>query len=362
MASCLLRLRLNPSEYRAWGLNRSGVAVEEALNYVPNRVYWDRVQPHLNDSTFGQRLSNKLWFAEFCARDGLPTPELVAVIDRNGCVIVDNEPTPHTIGRLGAFLTANGVGEVVLKPARGWQGQGVVRIEVGGLQGIFTVVPQSRQRLELTSDQDWAAAAPHLFGPGLGTVLVQRRVRQHAFLDHFSRGAACTLRIATLRNRSGDAVCLSAELRLAREGSPTDNFSQGGLGVIVDRNTGVLSQGVMMRNGRVVEITEHPDSGRPFVGEVFPDWQACRDLALTAARRIPGLNLVGWDVLLTPEGPILLEGNHDADPYFQQAGGLGLLNEEFRPVLAGWGLEFPSAMPPVTPRGVIRGIKTLLRG
>lgn len=27
--------------------------------------------------------------------------------------------------------------------------------------------------------------------------------------------------------------------------------------------------------------------------------------------RFPGFDLVGWDVLVTPEGPVVIEGNHN---------------------------------------------------
>jgi hypothetical protein len=53
----------------------------------------------------------------------------------------------------------------------------------------------------------------------------------------------------------------------------------------------------------------HPDTGRRVAGEMLPSWPEARDLALEAHRRFPTLGSVGWDVALTPDGPVLVEGN-----------------------------------------------------
>ena len=38
--------------------------------------------------------------------------------------------------------------------------------------------------------------------------------------------------------------------------------------------------------------------------------------AVTAARAFPGLPLIGWDVILTSDGPVILEGNSANDLLF----------------------------------------------
>jgi hypothetical protein len=43
----------------------------------------------------------------------------------------------------------------------------------------------------------------------------------------------------------------------------------------------------------------------------IPDFDECIGLAKAAHAWIPGLQSVGWDVALTPNGPLLLEGNDD---------------------------------------------------
>jgi hypothetical protein len=47
----------------------------------------------------------------------------------------------------------------------------------------------------------------------------------------------------------------------------------------------------------------------------LPHWQEARKLAERAARLFLPLRTIGWDVALTEEGPLLLEGNAEWDPF-----------------------------------------------
>lgn len=53
----------------------------------------------------------------------------------------------------------------------------------------------------------------------------------------------------------------------------------------------------------------HPESGTRIDGIPIPQWEQVRDIALTAARMMPENPYVGWDVVVTKDGPIILEGN-----------------------------------------------------
>jgi len=54
----------------------------------------------------------------------------------------------------------------------------------------------------------------------------------------------------------------------------------------------------------------HPDGGAPVTGAVIPDMQGITDMVVGAhAELLADVPLAGWDVALTPEGPLLLEVN-----------------------------------------------------
>ena len=67
-----------------------------------------------------------------------------------------------------------------------------------------------------------------------------------------------------------------------------------------------------------MSLTHHPDTDLRFKGIEIPFWDRCCRLCLQAAGLFPQLPLVGWDLAITPEGPVIMEGNHrPATDFFQ---------------------------------------------
>ena len=58
----------------------------------------------------------------------------------------------------------------------------------------------------------------------------------------------------------------------------------------------------------------HPKTGEPFADFQLPHWQEARKLAEHAAMLFLPLRTIGWDLALTDDGPLLLEGNAEWDP------------------------------------------------
>ena len=178
-------------------------------------------------------------------------------------------------------------------------------------------------------------AGAHLVGPGaspehvetlrqetLATDYVfQGAVRQHAEIDRLYPGSLNTVRIVTATMRDGSRPVLSAILRMGRKGRAVDNAHAGGVFVGVDRETGALrgpNGGAVW--GRTLwgfgaeRLDRHPDTGVPFEGFTVPFFREAVEVARRAQDRLP-LLYVGWDVGITPDGPVLIEGNHK--PFLQ---------------------------------------------
>ncbi|MDD2490483.1 MAG: sugar-transfer associated ATP-grasp domain-containing protein, partial [Bacilli bacterium] len=54
---------------------------------------------------------------------------------------------------------------------------------------------------------------------------------------------------------------------------------------------------------------KHPLTNVNIVGFKVPKWQEVINLAKKAAQEIPELGIMGWDVAITKEGPLLIEAN-----------------------------------------------------
>jgi hypothetical protein len=62
----------------------------------------------------------------------------------------------------------------------------------------------------------------------------------------------------------------------------------------------------------------HPINGVAVEGRILPFWRETKELVLAAHRLFPAFVLFGWDVAITPEGPMILEGNVVPDVNFLQ--------------------------------------------
>lgn len=62
----------------------------------------------------------------------------------------------------------------------------------------------------------------------------------------------------------------------------------------------------------------HPVTRAPVTGRIVPRWPEIRALAVRAHRVFADRVIVGWDIALTPEGPVLIEGNSYPDTEFLQ--------------------------------------------
>ena len=62
----------------------------------------------------------------------------------------------------------------------------------------------------------------------------------------------------------------------------------------------------------------HPVTGAPVTGRVLTAWPGIRVLAVGAHQVFSDRMLVGWDIALTPSGPVILEGNSYPDVHFLQ--------------------------------------------
>jgi hypothetical protein len=137
--------------------------------------------------------------------------------------------------------------------------------------------------------------------------LVQPRLRNHPVIAPLAGEGLCTVRAVTYITESGSADLLQAVFRMPAGGNLVDNFAAGGLAAPIERATGVLGPAVTKRPGPA--LSAHPDTGARITGTVLPCWPEALDLARRAQAAFAEVPFVGWDIVLTSAGPILLEAN-----------------------------------------------------
>ncbi|MBQ7935377.1 MAG: hypothetical protein IJ333_03410 [Clostridia bacterium] len=141
-----------------------------------------------------------------------------------------------------------------------------------------------------------------------GQTLIEEVLEQHPKVNQLYDGSVNTVRMVTMLDDEGAPHLLYAAMRLGSGGAVVDNFNSGGMVIPIDLEKGTLIGVAVNKNGKA--FSAHPDTDVFFDGYALPFWEETRALAEKAAVKVPGVRLVGWDLALTPKGPVLVEGNH----------------------------------------------------
>ncbi len=137
--------------------------------------------------------------------------------------------------------------------------------------------------------------------------VVEEVLEQHPELNALNPYSINTLRIVTIRNDTGGHI-LYAHLRIGNGGRPVDNLHSGGMFAPVDLDTGRIQYPAYDKDRRTYE--KHPMTGVAIEGLLIPLWEQAKELCQKASEVIPQMRYVGWDVAVTPKGPVLVEGNN----------------------------------------------------
>lgn len=185
--------------------------------------------------------------------------------------------------------------QCILKPRTDLGGHGVE---------ICTITPENR-------DEVWRRLSSQ-------DMIAEELVLQCPEMARLHPGSVNTVRLLTIRGR----LCAAA-VRMGVGGNFVDNGGAGGIFAGVDVDTGIVST----RGADLLEhrFLLHPTTGVTIPGFQIPQWeQVCRTVQ-DAIALSPETVIVGWDVAITENGPLLIEGNaYPGVQIMQTAGREGL--------------------------------------
>lgn len=256
-------------------------------------------------------IDDKVLFWLVCLASGLPTPRLRAIVRRSRSGWADNGTTPRSREEWARALATLADGEFVAKPARGDRGEGVRAFELR--RGRF-----SEGRREI--GDGGALCAALLADRRYRAFVLQDRLRNHETIARLSGAKTLqTLRVWTLLETTNvtspeDVTVLGGALKFVSGEAAADNLSTGadaGGFSLIDLETGSL--GALVRTRRdgfgQEQLDRHPRTGAVYRGMRVPLWDEALRLARRAAVAFPMLRTLGWDIAVTPDGPVLLEAN-----------------------------------------------------
>jgi Sugar-transfer associated ATP-grasp len=253
----------------------------------------------------GPWMADKYLFWKSASSAGVPVVTVWALLSRGEW-------------RLGGMeVLAGHAADLVVKPTNRARGEGVLFVDFLGIDlwswegRRMSSAQVARELADYSQEHD---------------VIVQPRLRNHPELARYGNEGLATLRIVTMKtSEMTEPVCVAAALRLAHGSARLANLHKQALVSAIDLESGVLSPGAGCEPA-CEDLRVHPATGVPLAGERVTDWEECKRICKAGHKLVPMLNSIGWDVIIDPEGPKLLEANlRWGAPVLQIGGGPPLL-------------------------------------
>ena len=282
--------------YFSYGLDRKDSKPDQFLPYN----HFRRIRNDRNRAKHGKDgfdyvclLRDKFVFSQFLKSLGFPTPRNVALFDSGRLTLLD---TMEQVGK--AQLVERGNAHWFCKPLTGIAGTGSFCLDV------------EDGRLFVNAEETTLEALSQRLRD---RYLIQERLVQHPKMAELHPASINTLRLVTYR--SGTEIgLLSAHVRMGANGKVVDNWNSGGLLIAVDRTNGTLTAEGFFKPGHGGRVREHPTTGVVFAGFQIPQFDACIEMVKAIHTHLYGIHSIGWDVVVTPTGPLVIEGNDDWGP------------------------------------------------
>ncbi len=300
----LLRWGYSRSDIDIYGFS-SGRPFRDAPRFLGHEWFAINILPLMNAASAHPFTENKWVFYRLLEGFGLPAPRTLGLFDPVYGVTWDAQRPMQTVPQVLGEIDERRPDGLVLKPVGGAHGDQVLILDSIDYStgravtraGIETTLEEALVGLDLTGLANYSG------------FIVQEPVPTHTAFDRLAPWTTNTLRIQTFVYCDGTVAVSAAAARLGRRGNMADNWGQGGLAVAIDLSTGAMGRGVVMPEYGGVWYTSHPDTGVPLAGVVVPFWEEALEVCRRGARLFPGLRSLGWDIVIAPDGPIVLEAN-----------------------------------------------------
>jgi hypothetical protein len=208
---------------------------------------------------------------------------------------------------------------MIAKPAHGEGGAGISIYESAEIQDFA----KWRETL-ITRDQ----------------TLVEQVLEQHEALARLYPDSVNTVRLITYLDPNNKLHIIASVLRIGN-GDVVDNFASGGMFTMLD-DAGVARYPGLDKQSNVYKT--HPATGVQIEGFAVPRYDEITAMVEEAARRLPTVPYVGWDIAVTPDGPALIEANHNSSVFQPKPSATGVrtgLLERYRAAIGPGVLDRP---------------------
>lgn len=171
--------------------------------------------------------------------------------------------------------------EFIAKPINGEGGKGIMKYEVeDNIESLYNVIKSLKQDL------------------------IEEVIKQHPEINKLYSGSVNTLRLFTF-NDGENTYILNSVFKIGNGGC-TDNFSSGSMYTFVN-DRGIIIVPAIDQQDNIYE--DHPITQKKIIGFKVPYYKEACEMVKEASELAPTIKYIGWDVAITPDGPVIIEGN-----------------------------------------------------
>jgi len=221
-------------------------------------------------------------------------------------------------------MLKNGLERVIVKPVLGGGGKGIHLISIEDSNVVSQLQKMDSQHGDFMSEG----------------YLVEEVLEQHSELDRINPYSINSIRIISMLCRDESVEFLAAMLKTNATNAPMDNFSQGGIVIGIDLDTGKLKEDGITQYPQGKIHKQHPLTQTEFLNFQIPFWVDLKRIAAKAQEVFYHVQSVGWDIVVTPKGPVIIEGNRLWGTNGIQAANGGLLTPKNKALFAQYGITF----------------------
>jgi len=288
--------------YFVYGLDRKESRASEIIPYRKFNKIRDKKNQQLpldfnyQDEHYNYvcLLRDKFIFAQLLKSLQFPTPQNIALFNKKEITWLHNMQTAP-LATLVQEKTIQIDG--FAKKLSGIVGTGAFTLRIN--DGKLYSKEKELSLEELTSKLD-------------GQYLLQDKIIQHPKMAKLHPSSVNTIRLVTINN-SGKVQPFTGALRIGANGKNVDNWAAGGIVISIDLETGKLKGEGLFKPGYGGRVEVHPNSGIVLEGCEIPYFKEGVDMACRLHSYLYHIHSIGWDIGITPEGPIFVEGNDDWD-------------------------------------------------
>ena len=215
----------------------------------------------------------------------------------------------------------------VVKPSDGSLSLGVHKCSVNDFNGDYAAALQS------ILNEGKALNAKHTSKQK--KMVLEELITQDDSLSVLHPDSVNAIRATAVRGKDGRICIYHPWIKVGIGGSFVATAAQEGFVAEIDPETGVVISDGYQEIGNV--YTVHPDTGITLKGFQIPKWKELVQFVDEIMAAIPDYGYVGWDLVLTPQGWCVMEGNYAGEFMYQLIRGRGF-KKDFEELI-GWKFD-----------------------